>query len=73
MNRVTPDTPLDDVLALLERDGYVLMENALAPPAQVQSLSDAYDDQSALHPPAPGVLRVEVPRILERDARASSL
>lgn len=28
MNRVTPDTPLPEITALLQRDGYVLMENA---------------------------------------------
>jgi ectoine hydroxylase len=65
MNRVTPDTPLPEITALLQRDGYVLMENALTL-AQVAELSAAYDQQLALHPPAPGASRVEVKRILEQ-------
>ena len=72
MNRVTPQTPLRDVLELLQRDGYVLMENALTP-AQVATLSTAYDEQLAQHPPKSGALRVEVPRILERDERFETL
>ncbi|MCX5660167.1 MAG: phytanoyl-CoA dioxygenase family protein [Planctomycetota bacterium] len=67
MNRVTPQTPLDDVLHLLRRDGYVLMENALTP-AQVAELRPAYDRQVEMNPPVPGAgaLRVEVKRIVER-------
>ena len=72
MNGVTPQTPLDEVLSLFERDGYVLMENALTH-AQVAELSRAYDEQLALHPPKDGALRVEVPRILERDGRFEQL
>ena len=48
------------------------MENALTP-AQIAALSPAYDAQLAQHPPTPGATRVEVPRILERDARFESL
>ena len=66
MNTVTPETPLAETVALVRRDGYVLMRDALAP-AQVSDLSRAYDRQLEAHPPAPGALRVEVPRILERD------
>ncbi len=72
VNGVTPQTPLDEVLSLFERDGYVLMENALTP-AEVAELSRAYDEQLALHPPKDGALRVEVPRILERDGRFEQL
>ena len=72
MNCVTPQTPLSDVLELMQRDGYVLMHDALTP-SQVADLRCAYDEQLALHPPAPGALRVEVPRILERDARFEML
>ena len=67
MNRVTPQTPLDDIVELMQRDGYVVMDNALTP-RQVAELSAAYDEQLALHPPAEGALRVEVKRILERGA-----
>jgi phytanoyl-CoA dioxygenase PhyH len=66
MNRVTPQTPLDETVALLNRDGYALMEDALSP-QQIEALSTAYNRQLALHPPREGALRVEVPRILERD------
>src|SRR5688500_11316789 len=67
MNRVTPDTSLTETIHLLQRDGYVLMENALSP-EQVREVSAAYDRQLALHPPAPGATRVEVKRILEQDS-----
>jgi ectoine hydroxylase len=67
MNRVTPRAPVSDILKLMERDGYVLMEEALAP-GQVAELTAAYDRQLALNPAKEGALRVEVPRILERDA-----
>lgn len=66
MNRVTPDTPLQEIVELMHADGYVLMENALTP-EQTARISDAYDRQLRLHPPAPGALRVELKRILERD------
>ncbi len=66
MNRVSPNTPLEDITALMQRDGYVLMENALTP-AQIAALSGPYEQQLALHPPASGATRSEVPRILERD------
>ena len=66
MNRITPETPLAEVSALMQSDGYVLMENALTP-AQLIELNAAYDRQLALYPPKKGAMRVEVPRILERD------
>ena len=66
MNRITPETPVEEALALMRRDGYVLMEDALTP-AQVGELSRAYDTQLERHPPKPGAARVEVTRILERD------
>jgi hypothetical protein len=66
MNRVTPETPISEVLELFHRDGYVLLENALAP-SELSTLNVAYEEQLALHPPAPGATRVEVPRLLERD------
>ncbi|MDX1934726.1 MAG: phytanoyl-CoA dioxygenase family protein [Capsulimonadales bacterium] len=66
MNRVSPQTPLSAVLEPFERDGYVLMENALTP-AQLTELNDAYDRQLTLHPRPPKATRVEVPRILEQD------
>ncbi|GAB4457118.1 MAG: hypothetical protein OHK0029_16300 [Armatimonadaceae bacterium] len=67
MNRVTPETPLSQILAMLEQDGYVLMENALTA-NQLAELNAASDRQLALHPRTPGSTRVEVPRILEQDA-----
>jgi ectoine hydroxylase len=67
MNRVTPRTPLPEILELMQRDGYVLMENSLSP-AQVAEMSAAYDVQLALYPPREGALRVEVKRILERNS-----
>lgn len=67
MNRVNADTPLSEIIFLLQKDGYVLMENALTP-EQVALMSAAYDRQLALHPPKPGASRVEVPRFLERDS-----
>jgi ectoine hydroxylase len=72
MNIVTPETPLADILAPLARDGYVVMHNALSP-SQLAELNAAYDRQLELHPPKPGALRVEVPRILERDPVFESL
>lgn len=72
MNRVTPETPLEDVLSLLANDGYVLMENALTP-AQVAEISTAYDEQLALHPRAEGALRTEVPCIIQKDERFEQL
>src|SRR5438067_1836115 len=67
MNRVTSDTPLDTVLDLMRRDGYVLMTDALTP-AQIAEISAAYDRQlAAWPPPKEGALRQEIPRILERD------
>lgn len=66
MNRITPKTPVEDALALMRRDGYVLMEDALTP-SQVDELSRAYDSQLEKHLPKPGAARVEVPRLLEHD------
>lgn len=66
MNRITPKTPVEDVLALMWRDGYVLMEDALTP-SQVDEFSRAFDIQLEQHQPEPGATRVEVSRILERD------
>jgi ectoine hydroxylase-related dioxygenase (phytanoyl-CoA dioxygenase family) len=66
VNRVTPETPLPEVVDLFHRDGYVVMENALTA-AQVEALSYAYDRQLALHPPAAGARHRDIPRILERD------
>ena len=53
MNRVTPQTPLDEVLTLMRRDGYVLMEDALTP-AQIETLTGPYNQQLAQHLPKPG-------------------
>ncbi|HVF10167.1 MAG TPA: phytanoyl-CoA dioxygenase family protein, partial [Abditibacteriaceae bacterium] len=64
MNRVTPQTPLPEVVDLMQRDGYVLMENALAP-QQVAEIASAYNQIHAQHPRAEGSLRTEVKRILE--------
>ncbi|BDI32014.1 hypothetical protein CCAX7_40650 [Capsulimonas corticalis] len=72
MNRVTPKTPRDEIVALIRRDGYVLMEDALTS-SQVATLSIAYDAQLARTPLAPGATRVETPRILERDPAFETL
>ena len=72
MNRVTPATPLAQITELMMRDGYVLMEDALSE-LQLASLGAAYDEQLALHPRLEGALRVEVPRIIERDERFEML
>lgn len=72
MNRVSPRTPLDQIIELMTRDGYVLMEDAL-PAGQLAALSAAYDEQLALHPRKEGALRVEVPRLVERDERFETL
>lgn len=66
MNIITPQTPLSEVVALLARDGYVVLHDALTP-AQLTEINAAYDHQLELNPPGEGALRVEVPRILERD------
>ncbi len=67
MNRVTPETPIETVLDLMRRDGYVLMENALTT-EQVICLSADYERQLSLLPqPKEGALRLEITRILERD------
>lgn len=72
MNRVTQQTPLSEVVALIERDGYALMENALAP-AQVATISAAYDRELARQPAKPGALRAEVKRILEQGPEFETL
>lgn len=72
MNRVTPQTPLEEIVALIERDGYVLMENALNP-LQVAEISAAYEEQLNREPVAPGTKRIEIKRILERDLRFEQL
>ena len=66
MNIVTPQTPLAEIVTLMQQDGYVVMQDALIP-TQVSDLRAAYDRQLAQHPPKPGATRVEVPRIIERD------
>jgi hypothetical protein len=66
MNVVSLETPLSEIYALFMRDGYVIMHDALKG-YQLEELNAAYERQLALHPPEPGALRVEVPRILERD------
>lgn len=72
MNRIQPDTPRAQVLDLLRRDGYVLMENALTG-APLQRISEAYDRQLALTAVSPYVKRVEIKRILERDPAFEAL
>ena len=49
INRVKPETPLDEILRLIEIDGYVLMENAL-PPDRLELIQEAYDRQLREHP-----------------------
>jgi hypothetical protein len=66
MNQVTPETPLPEILSMMAKDGYVLMENALSSD-QFTELSTAYDQQLKLHPRPPGSPRVEVKRILEQE------
>ena len=66
MNRVTRRTPRAEIAGLIRRDGYVLMEDALDV-TQLRTLNAAYDLQLAAHAPAADALRVEIPRILERD------
>ena len=65
MNRVTPLTPPEDTLALLARDGYVLMENALSPP-QVAQIREAYDAEIAQSNASADARRIEIKRILEK-------
>ncbi len=65
MNRVTPQTPLREIVALLKRDGYVLMENALST-EQVSSLRKAYDGQIEALNASPDTKRIEIKRILEK-------
>ena len=72
MNRITRQTPLNEALELLARDGYVLLEDALSP-QQLGELNHAYDQQLALHPRPEGALRVEVPRLIERDTAFEQL
>ena len=76
MNRITPQTPLNEVLELLQRDGYALMEDALSP-SQVTEISAAYDQQLEKHlaanPPQPDAVRHEIKRIFERDAAFETL
>lgn len=69
MNLVNPDTPIPDILELFNRDGYVVMEDALTS-AQVAEVSSAYDRELAAYletnPLKTGALRAEVKRILEK-------
>lgn len=64
LNRVTPGTPLQQIVELMNRDGYVVMEDALNA-SQLHELNTAYDKQLEAHPPHPA--RIEIKRILERD------
>ena len=64
VNRVKPETPLDEILQFMERDGYVLMENAL-PPDRLEPIQEAYDRQLLAHPREKGVGRFELKRVLE--------
>lgn len=68
MNIVSPQTPVAEVSALLERDGYALMENALSA-EQLASVQAAYESVLAQHAATPGQNRIEIPRILELDSR----
>jgi ectoine hydroxylase len=65
INRITQQTPLSEAVFLLERDGYVLMEEAL-PPTLLTELQNGYDKQISQHPSPAG--RIEIRRILERDS-----
>ena len=65
MNRVTPSTPLKEILTLFERDGYVLMEDALSV-EQVSKIRASYDRQIEMSGSAHGAKRIEIKRILER-------
>ena len=72
MNRVNCQTSRTQILDHLAKDGYVLFEDVLSPD-QTAELSTAFAEQVALHPPTPGAVRVEVPRIIERDLRFEQL
>lgn len=67
MNRIDPTTPLSEVTTLMERDGYVVMENALTP-EQLATVKAAYDEQLANNYD-PAAKRIELKRILESDER----
>lgn len=64
LNVATTGDSLQEIIALMNRDGYVVMEDALNP-EQLRDLNAAYDKQLELRPPNP--VRVEIKRILERD------
>jgi ectoine hydroxylase len=64
LNVVTADTPLQQILELMQHDGYVLMEDALSQ-KQLKELNKAYDQQLEIHPSDPK--RVEIKRIMEQD------
>ena len=65
INRVKPETPLDEILPLMERDGYVLMENAL-PSERLGRLQEAYCRQLEAHPREEGVRIQRLKRAVER-------
>ncbi|MCJ8329098.1 MAG: phytanoyl-CoA dioxygenase family protein [Lentisphaeria bacterium] len=63
MNRVNPETPRQEVVDLMRKDGYVLMKNALDADS-LAKLKEAYAKEEAAVPHEEGALRMEVPMIL---------
>jgi len=63
---VPRDMPVAEVAELVRTQGYVVIKDALTP-EQLQGIGDAYDRLLAENPPGPQAIRVELPRLFERD------
>jgi ectoine hydroxylase-related dioxygenase (phytanoyl-CoA dioxygenase family) len=63
---VQRDTPTGEVAELVRREGYAVMEDALTA-EQLAEITRVYDRLLHENPPAPGAIRVELPRLFERD------
>jgi ectoine hydroxylase len=64
--RVSRDTPTAEIADLIREEGYAIMEDALLP-AQLAEISAVYEQLLDENQPAPGAIRIELPRLFERD------
>lgn len=72
MNKVSPNTPIEEIVSLVQIDGYVLLEDALSK-QRIEALRIAYDIQIELQSAPPERKRVEIKRILEQGAEFANL
>ena len=65
MNRVSLNTPDEEIVSLIQKEGYVLFEDVLTK-QQLEALRTVYDIQIELQCAPPEQKRVEIKRILEQ-------